>query len=210
MAATKTPRKAAAKAKPAAAAAVKEPVLPFADQAAWAHWLAKNHAEGRGLWVKIFKKGASEASISYAQALEEALIWGYIDSQKKTFDETAWIQRFTPRGPRSLWSKINCDKVLALIAAGRMQPSGQAEVDRAKQDGRWAQAYDPPSRATVPEDLAAALAQNPIAAAFFATLNATNRYAVLFRVQTAKKPETRARRIALLVEMLARNEKLYP
>lgn len=209
MAATKRTVPAAKKPKPAQAA-LKEPVLAFADQAAWADWLAKNHAEGRGVWVKLFKKGAAAAPMSYAQALEEALIWGYIDSQKKTFDDTAWIQRFTPRGPRSLWSKINCDKVLALIAAGRMQPSGQAEVERAQKDGRWAQAYDPPSRATMHPELEAALAQNPKAAAFFATLNAANRYAVLFRVQTAKKPETRARRIEQLVEMLERHEKLHP
>ncbi len=157
MATAKTQKTAPAKSKPAKAAAENEPVLAFANQAAWANWLADHHATGRGVWVKIHKKGAAEASISYAQALEEALIWGYIDSQKKSLDETAWIQRFTPRGPRSLWSKVNCDKVLVLIAAGRMQPSGQAEVDRAQQDGRWARAYDPPSRAAVPEELAAAL-----------------------------------------------------
>jgi uncharacterized protein YdeI (YjbR/CyaY-like superfamily) len=138
-----------------------------------------------------------------------ALCWGWIDGQSRRIDDTWYVQKFTPRGARSLWSKINCAKATALIAAGRMKPAGLAEVDRARQDGRWARAYDSPSRATVPDDLAAALVKNARASAFFAGLDSRNRYAILHRVQTAKKPETRARRIAQFVKMMARREKLY-
>jgi len=149
-------------------------------------------------------------SITYAEALEAALCFGWIDGQSERVDDTWFVQKFTPRGPRSLWSKINCEKATALIAAGKMKPAGRAEVERARNDGRWARAYDSPSRATVPDDLAAALGKNARAAAFFATLDSRNRYAILHRVQTAKKPETRARRIADFVTMMARREKLYP
>ncbi len=147
---------------------------------------------------------------SPAEALEVALAWGWIDAQKRAHDDSWWLQRFTPRGPRSMWSKINREKALALIAAGEMKPPGMAEVERARRDGRWDSAYDSPSRASVPDDLAAALAASPRARAFFATLDSANRYAVLYRVQTARKAETRARRIAQLVAMLARHEKLHP
>lgn len=186
------------------------PTLAFATPGAFARWLAKNHARSRGLWLKIAKKGMGMASIDYAQALEEALCWGWIDGQSRRIDDTWYVQKFTPRGARSLWSKINCAKATALIAAGRMKPAGLAEVERARQDGRWARAYDSPSRATVPDDLAAALVKNARASAFFAGLDSRNRYAILHRVQTAKKPETRARRIAQFVKMMARREKLYP
>ncbi|HXS15705.1 MAG TPA: YdeI/OmpD-associated family protein, partial [Polyangiaceae bacterium] len=138
------------------------------------------------------------------------LTWGWIDGQKQRGDEASWLQKFTPRGPKSVWSKINRDKALKLIETGAMQPAGLTQVERAKQDGRWDLAYDPPSRATVPDDLQAALATNARAAAFFLTLNAANRYAVLWRVQTAKKPETRQKRIAELVAKLARGEKVHP
>ncbi len=186
------------------------PIASFARPRAWADWLAANHASSRGVWLKLAKKDSGVESITYAEALEEALVWGWIDGQKQAFDDKAWLQKFTPRGPKSIWSKINREKALALIAAGRMKPSGLAQVEHAKQDGRWEAAYDSQSRAAVPEELMAALAANPRAADFFATLNSANRYAVVFRVQTAKKPETRARRIAQFVEMLARHEKLYP
>jgi uncharacterized protein YdeI (YjbR/CyaY-like superfamily) len=139
-----------------------------------------------------------------------ALCWGWIDGQSRRIDDTWYVQKFTPRGARSLWSKTNCTRATALIAAGRMKPAGLAEVDRARQDGRWARAYDSPSRATVPDDLASALVKNARASAFFAGLDSRNRYAILHRVQTAKKPETRARRIAQFVKMMARREKLYP
>jgi uncharacterized protein YdeI (YjbR/CyaY-like superfamily) len=186
------------------------PVLAFAAPRAWGAWLEKHHAASKGLWLKIAKKDSGVASVTYAEALEVALAWGWIDGQRRAHDAAAFLQKFTPRGPRSIWSKINREKVLALIEAGAMKPSGLAEVERAKQDGRWEAAYDSPSRAVVPEDLLAALNANPAAQAFFQTLNAANRYAILFRLQTAKKAETRTRRIALFVEMLARREKLHP
>lgn len=185
-------------------------VLTFAQAADWAAWLALHHASVRGVWLKLAKKTSGIPSIDYAQALTEALAWGWIDGQKRRHDDTAWLQKFTPRTRKSIWSKVNREKALALIAAGQMQPAGHAEVVRAQQDGRWAQAYDSPSRATVPDDLAAALAAHPGAAAFFATLDARNRYAMLFRIQTAKKAETRHKRIIDFVAMLARQEKLHP
>ncbi|UQA57600.1 YdeI/OmpD-associated family protein [Polyangium aurulentum] len=195
---------------PRAAAAEEAPIIAFAEPRAWSDWLAAHHASSRGVWLKLAKKASGVASITYPEALEVALAWGWIDGLKRSHDDASWLQKFTPRGPKSLWSKINREKAMALIAAGEMKPSGLAEVERAKKDGRWEAAYDSPSKATVPEDLAAALAKNPRAAAFFATLNAANRYAVLFRIHTAKKPETRAKRIAAFVEMLAKGEKLHP
>lgn len=208
---TARPKTAKAKTPAAKKAPVQEPpIVSFEKPGAWSDWLASNHASSRGAWLRLFKKGSGIASINYQEALEVALIWGWIDSHKKSYDETSWLQKFSPRGPRSIWSKINREKVLALIAAGKMQPPGLEEVERAKRDGRWEAAYDSQSRATVPDDLAAAFKANPRAAAFFETLNSTNRYAVLFRIHNAKKPETRARRIAQFVEMLARHEKLYP
>jgi len=203
--------KAAVKAAPAKKPPVGElPIIAFAKPSAWADWLASNHASSRGLWLKLAKKASGVESVTYAEALEVALAWGWIDGQKRSHDESAWLQKFTPRGPKSLWSKINRDKALALIAAGEMKPSGLAEVERAKRDGRWEAAYDSPSKATVPDDLAAALSANARAAAFFSTLDATNRYAMLFRIHNVKKAETRTRRIAQFVEMLARHEKLHP
>jgi uncharacterized protein YdeI (YjbR/CyaY-like superfamily) len=193
-----------------AAPAAELPTLSFATPRAFSDWLEGHHASSPGFWMRLAKKAPGAASITYAEAIDVALAWGWIDGRKARGDEASWLQRFTPRGARSVWSKINREKALALIASGAMQPSGLAEVERAKQDGRWDVAYDPASRATVPDDLRAALAENARAAAFFATLNAANRYAVLWRVQTAKKPETRARRIAVLVAMLARGEKLHP
>lgn len=186
------------------------PPVGFADAPAWTTWLATHHSLSEGVWLKIAKKGSGRNSVTYAEALEVAITWGWIDGQKLKLDETWWLQRFTPRGPRSVWSKINREKALALIASGRMEPAGLAEVDRAKRDGRWEAAYESQSRATVPPDLAAALAANSRAAEFFEKLDSGNRYAVLFRVHAAKKPETRATRIAKFVEMLARHEKLHP
>jgi uncharacterized protein YdeI (YjbR/CyaY-like superfamily) len=190
--------------------ASREPVLSFADSAAWSKWLAEEHASSSGLWLKIGKKGAKAASITYAEAIEVALIWGWIDGQKARLDDAWWLQRFTPRGPKSIWSKINREKATLLIKAGKMAASGLAQVDRAKKDGRWEAAYEGQKRATVPPDLAKALAANRRAFQFFETLEAHNRYAILFRVHTAKKPETRVRRIEAFVEMLARHEKVHP
>ena len=181
----------------------------FKSAKAFETWLKKHHASSDGLWLKIAKRGADEPSITYPEAVEVALCWGWIDGQKKGLDDQHFLQRFTPRRERSLWSKINVDKVSALIEAGRMQASGHAQIEAAKADGRWRQAYDGARTSKVPEDLLAALQAEPKAKAFFATINATNRYAVLWRIQTAAKAETRAKRIAQLVEMLARGETIH-
>jgi uncharacterized protein YdeI (YjbR/CyaY-like superfamily) len=186
------------------------PVILFEDQDGWANWLAANHAASPGLWLRIAKKAADITSVSYDEAIEVALCYGWIDGQKKSYDDGSWLQKFTRRGAKSIWSKINREKVQALIERGRMQPAGQAEIERAKQDGRWDAAYDSQRVAAVPDDLQAALDGNPTARAFFATLNSRNRYAILFRIQTAKKPETRAKRIEQFVRMLAQHETLYP
>ena len=185
------------------------PTIAFASAQAWSAWLARNHRRSTGLWLKLAKKGGAP-SVTYPEALEAALCHGWIDGQKKGFDEAWWLQKFVPRGPKSIWSKINTGKAEALIASGRMKAAGLAAIEAARADGRWARAYDSQRTAAEPEDFAAALAGNARAKKFWATLDATNRYAVLFRIQTAKKMETRARRIVDLTAMLARNEKLHP
>lgn len=176
----------------------------------WHAWLARHHASATGALVMITKQGGGPPQLSYAEALDIALAWGWIDGQKRAHDERSWLQRFSPRRPKSAWSKINCAKAEALIRAGKMQPPGLQEVERARQDGRWAAAYDSPRTSQVPDDLAKALAKDKAAAAFFAELDAANRYAILYRVQTAKQPQTRAARIARFVDMLARRETLHP
>jgi uncharacterized protein YdeI (YjbR/CyaY-like superfamily) len=186
------------------------PILPFASRKDWEEWLAGNHQTSKGLWLKIAKKDAGVDTVTYAEALDAALCYGWIDGQKGALDDRFWLQKLTPRGPRSKWSKINRDKAEALIEAGRMKPAGLAAIEQARSDGRWEQAYDSQSKASVPEDLQKELDRNPKAAAFFATLDSANRYAVLYRVQDAKKPETRARRIEKLVGMLNRGEKVHP
>ena len=186
------------------------PIMAFPSREAWAAWLDEHHTDSAGVWLAIPKKGAGEAGVSYADALELALCYGWIDGQKGTLDERFWLQRFTPRRPRSIWSRVNRDKALALIARGEMKPAGLREVERAQADGRWEAAYEPPSTMEVPDDLRQALATNQAAAAFFAALDRTNRYAILHRIHTAKKPETRARRIETFVAMLADGKKLYP
>jgi len=185
-------------------------VLHFDDAAAWQRWLEKSHASSGGVWLRIAKQGAQQPSVSHPEALEVALCYGWIDALKRNDGAHHWLQRFTPRAARSIWSKVNRDKVEALISAGRMKPAGQREIDRARADGRWDAAYDSGRTSTVPPDLQAAFDASPKAAAFFATLDSTNRYAVLFRLQTAKRPETRERRLRQFVEMLARGEKLHP
>lgn len=172
-------------------------------------WLKEHHAASNGLWLKIAKRGAHEPSVTYPEAVEIALCWGWIDGQKKGLDDQHFLQRFTPRRARSIWSKINVDKADALIEAGRMQAPGHVQIEAAKADGRWARAYDGARTSSVPEDLLAALEAEPQAKAFFTTINATNRYAILWRIQTAVKTETRARRIAQLVEMLSRGETIH-
>ena len=181
----------------------------FKTAKAFETWLKRNHAGSDGLWLKIAKRGAKEPSVTYPEAVEIALCWGWIDGQKKGLDDQHFLQRFTPRRARSVWSKINVDKVSALIEAGRMQAPGYAQIEAAKADGRWAQAYDGARTSAVPEDLLAALEAAPQAKAFFAAINAANRYAVLWRIQTAVKAETRAKRIAQLVDMLARGETIH-
>jgi len=184
--------------------------IECSSAASWARWLKRHHASAAGVWLRIAKKDSGIASIDYPAALEEALCWGWIDGQRKSEDAQYFLQRFTPRTRRSIWSQINRAKVLKLIDEGRMQPAGHAEIERAKADGRWDAAYEGVSAATVPPDLQAALDANKKAAKFFATLDSRNRFAVLFRTQGAKKPETRARRIAQFVEMLAKGEKIHP
>ncbi|KAB2976808.1 MULTISPECIES: YdeI/OmpD-associated family protein [unclassified Streptomyces] len=185
-------------------------IVSFESAEAFQAWLGENHAVSPGIWLKLRKKSPGVVALDYAQALDVALCYGWIDGQKAGLDDQWWLQRFSPRTARSKWSKVNRDKVTALIEQGRMRPPGQAEVDRAKADGRWDAAYDSSRTATVPDDLAAALAAEPAAAEFFATLDRQNRYAILYRVQDAKKPETRARRIEKFVGMLAKGEKLHP
>jgi uncharacterized protein YdeI (YjbR/CyaY-like superfamily) len=186
------------------------PILSFASQKDWETWLNEHHRTSKGLWLKIAKKDSGIDSVNYAEALDAALCHGWIDGQKGAFDDTFWLQKLTPRGPRSKWSKINVDKALALIDANRMKPAGLAAIEQARSDGRWEQAYASQSKATVPEDLQRELDKNPEAAKFFATLNSVNRYAVLYRIHEAKKPETRARRIEKFIGMLNRHEKLHP
>ncbi len=186
------------------------PILSFPSQKKWEEWLAKHHSDSKGIWLKIAKKGAETSTVQYPEALDVALCYGWIDGQKGALDESFWLQKFTPRGPRSQWSKVNREKVAALIESGRMKPAGLAEVERVQADGRWEAAYDAQSKATVPEDLQRELDANPDAAAFFATLESYNRYAILYRIQEAKKPETRAKRIEKFIGMLKRGEKVHP
>jgi uncharacterized protein YdeI (YjbR/CyaY-like superfamily) len=186
-----------------------QPTLLFARQRDWADWLRENHAKSSGVWLRLAKINSGMQSVSYAEALEIALCYGWIDGQKRSYDESSWLQKFTPRGAKSIWSKINKGKAKDLIKNGRMKPAGLQAVERAKQDGRWDAAYDSQSGAPVPEDFQSQLNKNVKAKAFFATLNSANRYAILFRIQTAKKAETRARRIEQFIEMLERKEKLH-
>jgi uncharacterized protein YdeI (YjbR/CyaY-like superfamily) len=185
------------------------PQLRFKTKAAWAKWLAKHHTDEAGIWVELAKAGAGEKSINHAEALEVALCYGWIDGQAKSIDEHFWRQKFVPRRKQSLWSKINQEKALALIENGLMQPAGLAAIEQAKANGRWAAAYVGPKHSTVPPDLQAELDRLPTAAAFFATLDKQNRYAILFRLQTARKAETRAARLRKFVEMLERGERLH-
>lgn len=186
------------------------PIIAFASRDAFAAWLAEHHEASPGLWVKIAKKASGIATVTHAEALETALCHGWIDGQRRALDDVYFLQRYTPRTKRSKWSKINCASAERLIAAGAMRPRGLREVEAAKADGRWDAAYDGARAITVPDDLQAALDANPKAKAFFETLTGSNRYAVLYRIQDAKKPETRARRIEKFVTMLAAGEKLHP
>ena len=185
------------------------PVLAFNNPKAWDAWLGKNGKTAPGLWLKLAKKRTGPKSLTYDEALEVALCYGWIDGQKKSFDASAWLQKFTPRGPRSIWSKINRQKAEDLLARGKMKPAGRKAVEAAKADGRWEAAYDSQRTGGIPADFQAALDNHPKAKDFFATLNSANRYAFLFRIQTAKKPETRAKRIQQFIEMLEQHKTLH-
>jgi uncharacterized protein YdeI (YjbR/CyaY-like superfamily) len=181
----------------------------FASAADWERWLEAHHASP-GVWIKVAKKGSGIESVSTAEALEVALCFGWIDSRREALDDEYFLQRYTPRQPRGRWSRINREKVERLISEGRMRPAGLAEVERAKADGRWDAAYDGARTATVPDDLRRELDTRPAARAFFETLNSQNRYAILYRLQDAKRPETRARRLAKFVAMLEAGETIHP
>lgn len=185
------------------------PIVPFENKKKWADWLAKQHDKSTGVWLKLAKKDSQIPSVTYDEALNVALCYGWIDGQKKGFDDNYWLQKFTPRGPRSIWSKINTDKAERLIAGGEMKPAGLRAIELAKQDGRWEAAYASQKNISVPEDFQAALDKNKKAKAFFATLNSVNRYAILFRIHNAKKPETRSKRIQQFIEMLEKGEKIH-
>ncbi|MEU6773799.1 YdeI/OmpD-associated family protein [Streptomyces sp. NPDC046759] len=187
-----------------------DPVLAFAGQGSWEKWLEEHHADARGVWLKIPKKGSGIDGVDYAEALESALCFGWIDGQKKKLDDQHWLQRFSPRRQGSKWSKVNRQKATELTEQGRMRPAGLREVEKAKADGRWEAAYASQGTATVPEDLRAALEALPKAREFFATLDSRNRYAILYRIQDAKKPQTRAARIEKFVAMLAAQQKIHP
>ncbi len=185
------------------------PVFLFDDQPTWRNWLDKNHKQKQGIWLKIAKKSSGKTSISYEGALEEAICYGWIDGQKQTYDNEYWLQKFSPRGSKSIWSKVNVAKAELLIKSGKMQPSGLMAVKSAKNDGRWEAAYDSASTSTIPADFQIALDSNPKAKQFFDTLNRANVYAFCWRVQTAKKPETRQARIEKFIDMLNKGEKLH-
>jgi uncharacterized protein YdeI (YjbR/CyaY-like superfamily) len=185
-------------------------VRAFRSPTEWKRWLLREHARTKAVWVRFFKKGTGIKSITYAEALDEALCYGWIDGQARRFDEQSYLQRFTPRRQRSPWSKINRDHVARLTREKRMQPAGLAEVDRAKKDGRWDAAYDSFGTASPPDDFNAALARNKKAKAFFATLSRQNVYAIYFRLHHAKKAETRAKRVAQFIEMLAQGRTIHP
>ncbi len=183
-------------------------ILPFESKKKFAEWLAKNHDKSAGLWLKVAKKAAGISTVTYLEALDVALCYGWIDGQKGSFDEQYFLQKFTPRRPKSIWSKINVEKVAGLIASGEMKPSGLKAVEAAKQDGRWAAAYSSQKNIVVPADFQSALGKNKKAKAFFETLTSAKRYSFLFRIETAKKAETREKRIRQFVEMLANGETL--
>ena len=184
-------------------------IIAFATSKHWARWLAKHHARPEGIWLRLFKKDSGVASITYSEALDEALCYGWIDGQTKKHDDLSWLRKFTPRRARSVWSKRNREHIARLTKAGRMQPAGLRAVEAAKADGRWDQAYDSPGNMVMPADFLALLAANKKAHAFFQTLNKANTYAIAWRLQTAKKPETRQRRMAAIIDMLAQGEKLH-
>ncbi|MCE9501376.1 MAG: YdeI/OmpD-associated family protein [Leptospira sp.] len=185
------------------------PIKSFSSTQKWHAWLAKNHASPQGIWLKIYKKDSNKKTVTYAEALDEALCFGWIDGLKKTYDDESWVQKFTPRRARSMWSKRNREHVARLIKEKRMQPEGMKEVEKAKKEGRWEHAYDSPSNMQIPEDFLKELKKHKKAYEFFKTLNRVNLYAIGWRLQTAKKPETREKRMKVLLEMMKDNKKIH-
>lgn len=186
-----------------------ETVLAFKTAQAWRTWLTKHHAKSAGIWVRIYKKNSGIKTVTYAEALDEALCYGWIDGQKKTYNADSFLQKFTPRRPKSIWSKRNQEHVQRLIRQGRMTAAGKAEIDAAKADGRWEQAYDAPSTMQIPEDFLKALKKDQAAYDFYKTLNKTNTYAIAWRLQTAVRPETRAKRMESLLALMRAGKKLH-
>lgn len=185
------------------------PIVAFEDISSWARWLEQNHDKASGVWIRFFKKATEITSITYDEALDEALCYGWIDGQVKAYDKKSWLQKFTPRRIRSMWSKRNIEHITRLTQLGKMKEAGLKEVEKAKADGRWNAAYDSPSNMTVPKDFLKELSKNKIAKAFFESLNKTNTYAIVWRLQTAKKPETRKRRMKVILDMLTNEEKFH-
>ena len=185
------------------------PVRSFASAPAFEKWLQENHARSPGLWLRFFKKSANRKALAHAGALDAALCYGWIDGQVKKFDDSSYLHKFTPRGVKSIWSKVNREHVERLEKEGRMQPAGRAAADAAKKDGRWDRAYDAPSSMKMPADFLKALAKDKKAKEFFDTLNRANRYSIAWRLQTAKKPETRQKRMDAIIAMLNRKEKFH-
>jgi uncharacterized protein YdeI (YjbR/CyaY-like superfamily) len=184
-------------------------IIGFDSAEKWERWLAKNHTSSEGIWLRIFKKDAGEKTVTYDEPLDGALCYGWIDGQKKTYDERSWLQKFTPRRSKSIWSKRNKEHVARLAKSKKMQPAGLREVESAKKGGRWDAAYDSPSNAEIPKDFLAELAKNKKAKAFFDTLNRANRYSIAWRLRTAKKPETRARRLKEILSMMGQGKKFH-
>ena len=185
------------------------PILSFENETTFENWLSENHLDSTGIWLKIFKKGSKQQTVTYAEALDVALCYGWIDGQKKSFDEHAWLQKFCPRSKKSTWSKINIGHTERLIKTGRMQAQGHRMIEHAKATGSWDQAYDSPSNMTIPDDFLQALSNNKQAEAFFKQLNKTNLYAIGFRLQTAKRSETREKRMREIIDMLEKGEKFH-
>jgi uncharacterized protein YdeI (YjbR/CyaY-like superfamily) len=184
-------------------------IISFGSPAEWEHWLGHNHATSKGIWLRFYKKGSGISSVYYAEALDVALCYGWIDGQLKKYDELSYIQRFTPRRPRSLWSKRNIEHIARLTNEGRMKPAGLQQAEAAKVDGRWEVAYDSQGQMAIPDDFLNELTKNKKALAFYETLNKANQYAIAWRLQTAKRPETREKRKQEILEMLAREEKFH-
>jgi len=185
------------------------PVIPFSSPSEWEQWLKQNYSVSKGIWLQMYKKGSGIASVYYAEALDVALCYGWIDGQLKSVDELSYMQRFTPRRPKSIWSKRNIEHITRLTKEGRMKPAGLKEAEAAKNDGRWELAYDPQGSMTVPDDFLSELSKEKKALIFYESLNKANKYAIAWRIQTAKRPETKEKRMKEILEMLARGEKFH-